>query len=110
MIPRELAVEPARALNVEYSAGTAAGTTMATVLDTVAEGNHLVYKIGSKALEMPTKEALISGGTEYTSGSDIAGVDAENNKYISIIEVTASNRAVACNCHELEATEITPVV
>lgn len=110
MLPGTEVTVPAEALAVTYAAGTTPGTTVANVDKTIANGNHLVYKIGNKELAMPVKEELISGGTEYTSGEEIAGVDTTTNKYISIVEVTASNRAVACNCHELTAEEIAPVV
>ena len=110
MLPGKEIVIPASELKVAYAAGATAGSTVATLEGEIGTNNHLVYKVGNKAFAMPEKEELISGGTEYTIGEEIVGVDVETNKYITIIEVTASNRAVACNCHELTTEEIAPVV
>jgi hypothetical protein len=50
--------------------------------------------VGSQPASLPTIGSA-APGQAYTSGSDITGVDATNNKYVDIYELDGYGKVVA---------------
>lgn len=94
----------AAALSVKAEAGSASGTTKLTV--SKASGNTLKIDVLSTAPTAPKAYSSFTGGTEYTSGSDITGVDKTSKKYVAVYELNAEKQVVKFKLLTLTATQI----
>jgi len=95
---------PAPSLTVTFEAGTVAGSTKATITDTVGDGDHFAYIVGSSTQSTPNIGDAIVGSTTYVSGNNITGVVEGNS--VAIYELTADNKAVKFIAHTLIAANI----
>lgn len=98
--------EPAPALVAVFAAGTATGSTKATITGAAGTGNHFAYKIGTTAFSTPGVGDVIADSTSYTSAADITGVDATTNKYVALYELSTSNAVVKFLGHTVISSEI----
>lgn len=78
-------------LTVQSAAGSSSGETSITVNPPASEGNTYVYQTGS-TVTLPTYGQTMSGWSTWDGSSDIA---ATTGNEIGIVEVNASNQAVA---------------
>ena len=78
-------------LTVQSAAGSSSGETTITVNPPASKGNTYVYKTGS-TVTLPTYGQTMSGWSTWDGSSDIA---ATTGNEIGIVEVNASNQAVA---------------
>lgn len=86
---------PSAPLTLNSAAGTETGTTAITITEAKGEGNKYLYKVldtEPTETEVPRKDDIIKGYTSWDGTADLA---IENSKYIIIVEVNASNKAVA---------------
>lgn len=78
-------------LTVQSAAGSSSGETTITVNPPASKGNTYVYQTGS-TVTLPTYGQTMSGWSTWDGSSDIA---ATTGNEIGIVEVNASNQAVA---------------
>lgn len=78
-------------LTVQSAAGSSSGETSITVNPPASKGNTYVYQTGS-TVTLPTYGQTMSGWSTWDGSSDIA---ATTGNEIGIVEVNASNQAVA---------------
>ena len=78
-------------LTVQSAAGSSSGKTTITVNPPASKGNTYVYQTGSTVTQ-PTYGQTMSGWSTWDGSSDIA---ATTGNEIGIVEVNASNQAVA---------------
>lgn len=78
-------------LTVQSAAGSSSGKTTITVNPPASKGNTYVYQTGS-TVTLPTYGQTMSGWSTWDGSSDIA---ATTGNEIGIVEVNASNQAVA---------------
>lgn len=95
---------PAPTLSAVFAAGSATGSTKATISGAPGSGNNFAYKLSSSAESTPNVGTVITGSTSYTSAADIEGVTA--GQYVNLYELTSSNTAVKFLSHALVSGEI----
>lgn len=91
-------------LAATYAVGTEEGTTKANV--TTVTGNTLKYIVGTEETEIPEVGVTLTGGTTYTSGSDI---EVSEGEVIYIFELDSTNKVVQFNMHTVAKEEIAAV-
>lgn len=89
-------------LQATYEAGTEAGNTKATVTVS-AEENTFKYIVGTEETEIPGVGESLTGGTTYTSGSDIA---VKEGDIIYLFELDSNSKVVQFNMHTVAESEI----
>lgn len=102
----------APALTATAAAGSVDNSTKVTA--TAGEKNKLVVKVSNATIPTP-KVGDVAPTTDvtypYSSGSDITGVNADENKYVAVYEVDASNKVVKFKLLTLTSSDIkTPEV
>ncbi|MCD9024643.1 S-layer homology domain-containing protein [Cohnella silvisoli] len=98
---------PAPSLSAVAAIGQEAGTT--SMIATASAGNHLVVQVSSSTRAMPGfGHAVPTSGVldPYVSGSDIGGVDATTNKYVSVYEANRDNKVVKFTQIMLQSDDI----
>lgn len=91
-------------LAATYAVGTEEGTTKANV--TTVTGNTLKYIVGTEETEIPEVGVTLTGGTTYTSGSDI---EVSEGEVIYMFELDSTNKVVQFNMHTVAKEEIAAV-
>lgn len=91
-------------LTATFGPGSASGSTAAVV--NASEGNSVMYKVTQAPEPVPRQYDAVSGGTAYTSGSDITGVDAVNNNNVALYEVDSGSLVLRFTNHTLTSDEI----
>ena len=89
-------------LKATYAAGTEKGNTKATVTAS-ASGNTFSYIKGTADTEIPVAGEALTGGTTYTSETDI---QVAENDIIYLFELDSDNKVVQFNMHTVVASEI----
>ena len=92
-------------LSATYAVGTEAGTTKATVMASKT-GNTFSYMVGTEETEIPEVGITLTGGTTYTSGSDI---EVSEGDVIYMFELDSTNKVVQFNMHTVAKEEIAAV-
>lgn len=101
-LPAVTPTKAATAATATFAAGSAIGTTAATV--TAAVGNLLYYSIGAAAVVANDRQYVDEAQlVSYVSGADIA---VAADKYVSIYEVDTYGHLVKFLSHKLITSEI----
>lgn len=102
--------DPASALTATFAAGTADGTTKATITGAAGSGNYFAYKISDEQFPETVEDGLrIYDPVPYESEDDIPGVDAVTMKYIALYELTSTNAAIKYLRHTLTGGQINSI-
>lgn len=89
-------------LQATYTAGTEAGTTKATVTSSTI-GNTFSYIVGTEDTEIPEVNETLTGGTTYTSETDIA---VTTGQVVYMFELDSEKKVVQFNMHTVETSEV----
>jgi hypothetical protein len=99
---------PVAEITAEVSPGETEGTTK--VMATAGSGNHLVIAVSDTKISTPDILSAAPTGAgvtdPYVSENDIAGVDAETDKYVGVYEVNADNKVVGFKLLALTESDI----
>lgn len=97
----------APALSATAAAGSVEKSTKVTA--PAGEKNKLVVKVSNATIPTPKVGDVAPTAdvtNPYSSGSDITGVDGDENKYVAVYEVDASNKVVKFKLLTLTSSDI----
>ena len=89
-------------LKATYATGSAEGNTKATVTASV-DNNTFSYIKGTEETEIPSVGEALTGGTTYTSETDIPVAE---NDVIYLFELDSTGKVVQFNMHTVVKSEI----
>ncbi|WP_180270621.1 hypothetical protein [Sporanaerobium hydrogeniformans] len=93
-------------LVAEYAIGETTGTTKATVTAITGTSNTFKYIIGTEETEIIEVGEILTGGTTYTTNSDI---EVSEGDVIYMFELDDTNKVVQFNMHTVAKEEIAAV-